>query len=55
MTLSAGRYKARWFNPRTGEYVALSDADGPEWTSPVAADHEDWVLLLGRIELAHEG
>jgi hypothetical protein len=55
VTLGPGRYEAKWFNPRTGEYAALSAADGPEWTSPVAADHEDWVLLLGRIEVAHEG
>ena len=55
VTLGPGRYEAKWFNPRTGEYAVLSAADGLEWTSPVAADHEDWVLLLGRIELAHEG
>lgn len=46
VTLGPGRYKAKWFNPRTGDYAALSAADGPEWTSPIAPDREDWVLLL---------
>ena len=46
--LGPGRYENQWFNPRTGEYNALPDADGPVWTSPVAPDQEDWVLTLVR-------
>jgi len=53
VALGPGRYEAKWFNPRTGAYAALPAADGSVWTSPVAADHEDWVLLLGRTDPAH--
>jgi Putative collagen-binding domain of a collagenase len=41
-----GRYEVRWFNPRTGEFSKAGIAEGSTWTSPVAADSEDWVLLL---------
>jgi hypothetical protein len=49
VTLAAGRYHAKWFNPRTGAWLKLPDAnqavDGV-WTSPAAADAGDWALLL---------
>jgi hypothetical protein len=41
-----GRYEVRWFNPRTGEFSKAGIAEGSTWTSPVAPDNEDWVLLL---------
>jgi hypothetical protein len=46
LTMESGRYKASWFNPRSGERSELPDAIGPKWTSPQARDDGDWVLLL---------
>ena len=45
-----GRYRVKWFNPRSGEYSNAGIADGATWTSPEAPDNEDWVLLLTRTE-----
>jgi hypothetical protein len=44
--LEEGRYRASWFNPRSGETKALSAATGPAWTSPESPDSGDWALLL---------
>jgi hypothetical protein len=44
--LETGKYRASWFNPRTGESKVLPAADGPKWTSPDAPDNGDWALLL---------
>jgi len=44
--LGAGKYRAHWFNPRTGEKRALPAAEGESWTSPKSADTGDWALLL---------
>jgi hypothetical protein len=46
--LEPGRYGAKWFNPRNGEYSSAGIAEGPTWHSPLASDKEDWVLLLTR-------
>ena len=46
LTLEPGRYRARWFNPRSGQYAEASEAAGPRWTSPEAADTQDWALFL---------
>jgi hypothetical protein len=46
--LQPGSYKAQWFNPRTGDYSDIPAAKGPIWTSPVASDRGDWVILLKR-------
>jgi Protein of unknown function (DUF4038)/Putative collagen-binding domain of a collagenase len=43
-----GRYEAKWFNPRTGEYSSAGSAEGRPWQSPPAPDNEDWVLMLER-------
>jgi hypothetical protein len=48
--LEPGRYAARWFNPRNGEYSPTTIADGAIWHSPLASDNEDWVLLLARTQ-----
>jgi hypothetical protein len=48
LTLEPGRYRARWFNPRDGRYAEAPEAAGPRWTSPGAADDQDWALLLER-------
>jgi hypothetical protein len=40
------RYRANWFNPRSGETHALPAAMGPSWTSPESPDSGDWALLL---------
>jgi hypothetical protein len=44
--LGPGRYKASWFNPRSGETKPLPAAEGQAWTSPDAPDSGDWALLL---------
>ncbi len=47
--LSPGRFRATWFNARSGRRSAAPDAEGPEWASPAAADNGDWALLLTRM------
>ena len=44
--LKPGRYDVQWFNPRTGTYSSVARTNGPTWTSPAAADTQDWVLTL---------
>ncbi len=44
--LKSGPYEAYWFNAFSGEKIDLPPAEGQSWTSPVAPDHNDWVLLL---------
>jgi hypothetical protein len=47
--LARGTYRARWYNPRTGEWhdlAAVSQAADGMWTSPQAADAGDWAMLL---------
>jgi hypothetical protein len=44
--LEEGRYRANWFNPRSGESKPLPPAEGPNWTSPESPDSGDWALLL---------
>src|SRR2546428_2547209 len=47
--LQSGPYEAAWFNPRTGEKLALPGrVEGPAWTSPPASDGNDWALFLQR-------
>jgi hypothetical protein len=47
--LEPGKYRAEWFNPRTGKQTLIAGgAEGKSWTSPVAEDNGDWVLLLQR-------
>jgi hypothetical protein len=43
--LKGGHYNARRFNPATGEWTALSAAEGSRWISQ-APDNNDWVFLL---------
>ena len=50
--LSEGKYRARWFNPRTGDFTEAGAATAPSWTSPDTLDGEDWVLLLERDDAA---
>ncbi|MCI0722172.1 MAG: DUF4038 domain-containing protein [Acidobacteria bacterium] len=46
LTLGGGNYTARQFNPRTGEFTALSKPNGaaPFYYRP--PDQQDWVVLL---------
>jgi len=50
--LGAYRYRAQWFDPRTGEYSDASDTPvrgtGADraWRAPSVYRHNDWVLLL---------
>ena len=48
VNLQPGRYKVVWFDPLSGEQIALPDAAGPQWTSPEAPGHHDWAILLSR-------
>jgi hypothetical protein len=48
LRLGAGTYAARWFGASTGEWIPLSAASGPSWTSPESPDSHDWALLLVR-------
>jgi len=48
--LEPGRFGARWFNPRDGEYSAAGIAEGATWTSPAAPHNEDWVLLITKTQ-----
>ncbi len=48
LTKIEGKFKARWFNPRTGEWVDggfISAGSVEEFTAP---DGNDWVLLVQR-------
>jgi hypothetical protein len=47
--LEPGRYQATWFNPRNGQRVPHSVAEGQKWTSSPTPDAGDWVLYLKRI------
>jgi hypothetical protein len=44
--LERGKYRAQWFNPRSGETRVLPPAEGPAWTSGESPDSGDWALLL---------
>jgi hypothetical protein len=44
--LEPGHYRAQRFNPRTGKYSRLPDADAAEWKSPEAETGADWILHL---------
>jgi hypothetical protein len=44
--LDPGRYRAQWFQARSGERIDLGVVSGPAWTSPAARDLDDWALLL---------
>jgi hypothetical protein len=44
--LKEGRYRARWFSPRSGATTGLPAAEGPTWTSPEPPDNGDWALVL---------
>ncbi|MGQ9573826.1 MAG: apiosidase-like domain-containing protein [Thermoguttaceae bacterium] len=44
--LQPGTYNARWFNPRTGQWIGIGTVPGPEWTSPQSPDRYDWAIVL---------
>ena len=50
--LEEGKYRARWFNPRSGAWSDIEVARGPIWLSPRPADTGDWALLLERDDTA---
>ena len=49
LKLEPHRYRANWFNPRSGHMVNLGAATGSTWSSPESPDSGDWALRL-RIE-----
>jgi hypothetical protein len=47
LKLEPGKYRARWFNPRTGEWTPIAGgAAGGQWTAPRPPGDGDWALLL---------
>jgi hypothetical protein len=44
--LAKGKYNARWFSPRNGQWKPIGIVSGPEWTSPRAPDNGDWAIVL---------
>jgi hypothetical protein len=44
--LQGGSYYAAWFNPTSGERIALPPVQGTSWTSMEASPKSDWALLL---------
>jgi len=48
--LGPGTYRAEWFHARSGEVIPIGQVRGPQWTSPKAADLDDWALLLRKVE-----
>jgi hypothetical protein len=44
--LAPGKYRAHWFNPRSGETRPLPPAEGAAWASGMSPDGGDWGLLL---------
>ena len=48
LKLDGGPYRARRYNPRTGEWHDLPDAAGPSWTSPALPTDGDYAILLQR-------
>jgi hypothetical protein len=50
LALAPGEYRARWFNPRSGEWsdVPAVSADGHPWRYPESPGEGDWVLLIER-------
>lgn len=49
--LEAGKYRAQWFNPMTGQFSDAGIAEAPEWKSsppPINPYAQDWVLWLKR-------
>jgi len=46
--LGDGKYQARWFNPRNGQWKAIEVVSGPTWTSPQSPDDGDWAIVLRR-------
>ena len=48
--LLAGRYRAQWFDPLTGETIPIGLAEGPAWTSPLPPGRNDWALLLRKTD-----
>lgn len=48
VTLMKHKYNARWFNPLTGEQIALKDYKGESFTGTPPDSTHDWVLQLSR-------
>jgi hypothetical protein len=48
--LGPGNYDVTAYNPRSGQWIPLRRAEGPEWHSPVSSEPGDWVVLLKRVK-----
>ena len=48
LKLAEGRYRASWFDPRTGKAQEIGVASGPEWSSPPREKTQDWAIILRR-------
>lgn len=54
LSSARGQFAARWFNPRTGEYLDGPRVEGAAWRDFFAPDQSDWTLLLTAREAANE-
>ncbi len=49
IVLEPGRYSAKWFDPRSGEYLAVpGEVPGGVWQSPDAPGPGDWVVVVSK-------
>jgi hypothetical protein len=44
--LAEGKYQAKWFDPRSGNFQPAGTASGPRWVTPAPPNDQDWILLL---------
>jgi hypothetical protein len=48
LRLLPGRYEGSWFNPISGQWLALPLVEGSSWSPPPDSSAHDWALLLRR-------
>ena len=46
--LQSGAYRVRQYDPRTGVWTTLGQAEGSEWTTPSVAAGQDAAFVLER-------
>lgn len=46
--LAEGRYRASWFDPRTGKSEEIGVVSGPSWSSPHRPSGQDWAIVVRR-------
>ena len=49
LTLADGRYRASWFDPRSGKSEEIGVVSGSKWSSPTRDRGQDWAITLRRV------